>query len=63
MTDIDFRLSRVHAAGWNRARRFSAADGEPRAGEIDAINPYKKDPERARWLMGFRGALGLEETK
>jgi hypothetical protein len=63
MKEIEFHLSRVHAAGWNAARHFSAADGEPNAAEIDALNPHKLDPERTRWLMGFRGARGTERAK
>jgi hypothetical protein len=63
MKTLDFHLSRVHAAGWNAARHFSTADGEPDAAAIDALNPHKKEPERARWLMGFRGARGAEKTK
>lgn len=63
MTKIEFRLSRVHAAGWIAARHLPAADRIPNAAEIDALNPHKRDPERTRWLMGFRGALGAETAK
>jgi hypothetical protein len=63
MKEIEFHLSRVHAAGWNAARHFPIADREPNAAEIDALNPHKQDPERARWLMGFRGARGAEKTR
>ena len=64
MKEIEFRLSRVHAAGWNAARHFSAAGwGSFNAAEIDALNPHKQELERTRWLMGFRGAVGMEGTK
>jgi len=41
-----FRLSRVHAQGWNAAR--TAPDNR--------VNPYPADPERARWQAGFNEA-------
>jgi len=41
-----FRQSRIYAEGWNAARRSSKP----------SKNPYTKDPERARWLEGYRNA-------
>jgi len=38
-----FRASRIYAEGWNAARRSSAA----------SPNPYKNEPEQARWLEGY----------
>ena len=63
MKESDFHLSRVHAAGWNAARHFPSGSGEPDDGQIDALNPHKRDPERARWLMGFHGAIGAGNPK
>ena len=59
-----FRLSRIEAEGWTTAHRVMA--GETR--ELDDIriadfNPYRSDPARARWLCGFRNAMGTIEAK
>lgn len=48
-----FRQSRIYAEGWNAART-SSLDAEPRG--IATLNPYRTDPERARWNDGFRAA-------
>jgi hypothetical protein len=59
MTDSEaFRLSRIHAEGWNAARRV-APDGLADLGEagIAALNPYASDPERSRWEAGFRSVF------
>ncbi len=45
-----FRHSRIYAEGWNAARKSSG-------GETAAPNPYRTEPERARWAEGFAGAL------
>lgn len=50
-----FRLSRVHAQGWNAARRLPAnirADAKT----IADLNPYTAEPERTRWNQGFASA-------
>jgi hypothetical protein len=54
----EFGLSRINAAGWKAARKFLAGE-EPENGAIALLNPYKNDPERSRWLTGFRDALGV----
>lgn len=41
-----YRLSRIYAEGWNRAR--STAPGN----DI-ASNPYATEPERTRWNEGY----------
>lgn len=53
----DFRLSRAQAQGWNAGRAYSI-EFEPDEAKIAALNPHKADPERARWLLGFRNSLG-----
>jgi len=45
-----FRLSRIHAQGWNAARTAWTVD------ESDPINPYPSEPERSRWRAGFVNA-------
>ena len=57
-----FRLSRIQAEGWKAARSFLVG-GEPDDAKIASLNPHKRDPERARWLTGFRSALDTTETK
>ena len=53
-----FRLSRVEAEGWNEAQRVMTDDAlSANEGRVLLLNPYLTDPERARWLMGFRNAL------
>ena len=44
-----FRLSRIHAQGWNAAREAWKTDGAP-------ANPYDTEPERSYWQTGFRSA-------
>lgn len=53
-----YRLSRIHAEGWNAAHRIAAStlDALDRA-QIDSLNPYASAPERTRWNAGFRSAL------
>jgi hypothetical protein len=53
-----FRLSRIQAEGWNEAQR-AMPDGALSIDDIriSALNPHPTDPERARWLAGFRDAL------
>jgi ribosome modulation factor len=55
-----FRLSRIQAQGWNAAR---GVPGDLDDAKIAALNPHKKDPERARWLAGFRNAMDMTEAK
>jgi len=49
----EFRLSRVYAQGWKAAspHRVPAARRRQRM-----INPYRFEPERARWNQGFADA-------
>lgn len=42
-----FRLSRLHAQGWNAARQVGATEQS---------NPWPAEPERSRWQAGFAGA-------
>ena len=58
----DFRLSRVQAAGWNAAHKLANL-AELDAAGIEALNPHRMDPERARWYAGFQHALASLETK
>jgi len=53
-----FRLSRIEAEGWNTARQTPLTD-LPQMDEtkIASLNPYAKEPERARWSAGFAKAL------
>ncbi len=62
----DFRLSRIQAEGWNAARKFLTSGqtgGQAGDAKLAALNPHKADPERARWLAGFRNAMDAMETK
>jgi ribosome modulation factor len=43
-----FRLSRIHAQGWNAGRNAWAGDAP--------ANPYTTEPERSRWQAGFSNA-------
>ena len=53
-----YRLSRIHAEGWNAAHRIAASAFDTLDGaKIDSLNPYASDPERTRWKAGFRSAL------
>jgi hypothetical protein len=53
-----YRLSRIQAEGWNAAHR-GAASTLDRLDEtqIQLLNPYVSDPEKARWSAGFTSAL------
>lgn len=56
--ESSFRLSRIHAEGWNAARRIPLARlGTMSAEAIGALNPYAQDLERNRWSAGFNRAL------
>ncbi len=57
-----FRLSRIQAEGWNAARSFLTS-GVAGDAQVAALNPHKKDPERARWLAGFKNAMDAMETE
>ena len=53
-----YQLSRIHAEGWNAAREFlSDSLHDLDDSKIKALSPHKADPERARWMMGFRSAV------
>jgi hypothetical protein len=47
-----FQLSRVYAQGWNAGKRLTA-DARLDAKAMDELNPYKAEPQRARWAEGF----------
>lgn len=54
----DFRLSRIQAEGWNAALRLpTIASDKADTAQIQALNPYSTDSERARWMEGFMDAL------
>lgn len=59
MSDTTFRLSRVYAEGWNKARKLSAKERDDvDVRRIAALNPYAAEPERSRWNEGFAKAIG-----
>jgi hypothetical protein len=59
MSNEAFRLSRVYAEGWNKAREMSANDQDNLdPSRIAALNPYTSDPEKSRWSDGFKKAVG-----
>jgi len=45
-----FRLSRIHAQGWNAAWLAWKHEGS------EEVNPYPAEPERSRWRAGFDSA-------
>jgi hypothetical protein len=58
-----FQLSRIHAEGWNAAKKLLASS----AGRIDPAeaairNPYHAPEARARWTRGFVEAIGSGAT-
>jgi len=63
ISSTEFRLSRIFAEGWNKARELSAEEsegGDLRA--VAALNPYQAEPERSRWSEGFAKAMGNENA-
>ena len=53
-----YHLSRIQAEGWNAARAYQSNDpGDFDEAAIDALCPYPGDPEKARWVTGFRSAF------
>jgi hypothetical protein len=53
-----YRLSRIQAEGWNAAHRVAASTLDRLdTTQIESLNPYASDPERARWRAGFTNAL------
>jgi hypothetical protein len=53
-----YRLSRIQAEGWNRARTGSSDDlGALDPAAVEELCPYREDPEKARWLAGFHSAF------
>lgn len=60
-SDGAFRLSRIYAEGWNKAKRISLNEnGEFDAAQLAALNPYITEPQRSRWAEGFAKAIGSE---
>jgi hypothetical protein len=59
----DFRLSRVEAHAWNAAQRVIGNARTLDDARIAKLNPHATDPERARWRIGFRNAMGAREMK
>ena len=47
-----FQLSRIYAQGWNAAKHLPT-DDRLDAKAVAKLNPYKSEPERARWSEGF----------
>ncbi len=58
LTERDLRLSRIYNEGWSTGGRFNA-DRKLDESQVAALNPHKRDPEKTRWLLGFRGARAL----
>jgi hypothetical protein len=57
-TSAAYRFSRIQAEGWNAARRFPSEDlADLDAATIGTLSPYHNDPEKARWIVGFRSAF------
>ncbi len=53
-----YRLSRIHAEGWNAAHRIVGSTLDALDGvQVESLNPYASDPERTRWNAGFTSAL------
>jgi hypothetical protein len=53
-----FRLSRVHAEGWNAAHKLSSGESvDLDRKKMSTLNPYAADPERSRWNEGFSSAF------
>ena len=52
----EFRRSRVYAEGWNMARK-SSQDVISDAKSMARLNPYRTEPERARWNDGYCAAI------
>ena len=49
-----FKLSRVHAEGWNAASKLSGEESNSLStSDVAALNPYATEPERTRWSEGF----------
>jgi hypothetical protein len=62
-TKSDFRLSRIHAKGWNAAGKLTADEAASMDDEsAAALNPYASETDRARWSEGFLKALGTTGT-
>lgn len=58
-----FRLSRIFAEGWNKARELSAKESDDvNPSGVAALNPYQAEPERSRWSEGFAKAIGNGNT-
>ncbi len=58
-SDGAFRLSRIYAEGWNTAKKVSFNDGgEFDTARVQALSPYKTEPQRSRWIEGFTKAIG-----
>lgn len=56
-----FRLSRIHAEGWNAANRLASGEIDTLdLGKLAKLNPYALEAERARWTTGFTEALTAE---
>ena len=61
MINIEFRLSRIYAEGWNAAHELSANESDGLdLWHMAALNPYTVEPDRSRWSEGFAKALGAE---
>lgn len=62
--DDDFRLSRVEAEGWNMAQEYMRDQiKRPDEFQVADLNPYRADPARRRWSMGFNKALTAMDAK
>ena len=53
-----FELSRIHAEGWQAAKKLLAArKGALDPAEANARNPHTTPETRARWTQGFVEAI------
>lgn len=60
-SDGAFRLSRIYAEGWNMAKKEPLIEEEVfDTARITAMSPYHTEPQRSRWVEGFRKAIGSE---
>jgi hypothetical protein len=54
-----FKLSRIFAEGWNAAHKLSGGECDRLSlRAMSALNPYRDEPGRSRWVEGFTEALG-----
>jgi hypothetical protein len=56
-----FRLSRIHADGWNAANRLATREVDAlTVGKLATLNPHTLEADRTRWTSGFTEALTVD---